>query len=94
MFEGYSQAAGGQDGVKALEEVEEAPSLKNTEPVVLYGVIALFLVLWTLMLSFLIGAGFQYAVPIVMVAQLFFTRKAVFSPKTALDLLRVRGPSS
>ncbi len=93
MLEGYSQAAGGQDGVKAIEEAEVAPSLKNAEPVGLYGVIALFLVLWTLILSFLVGAGFQYAVPIVMVAQLFFTRKAVFSPQTASKLLRARPPS-
>lgn len=90
MVEDSIQAAGGRDAEKAIEEAKAAPSIKTSEPVALYGVIALFLVLLAVIFSLMVSPGFQYAVPIVMVAQLFFTRKAVFSPQTALKLLRVR----
>jgi hypothetical protein len=43
-----------------------------------------------MVVALLLGAGIAFTGLLVMLAQLYFTRKAVFSPKTALGLLKLK----
>jgi len=84
-----AETAGGQEGVDLLKKADKEPTSKvSTDPAALYGLIGFVLALVVLVIGLFTGAATSFLVLVVMLAQLYLVRKAVFSPATALKLLK------